>query len=127
LASRDLALLAKRDGDFTCSAALWEQLAADPNDGIHACEQLAIHYEHRARDLPRALEYAQLALAKLRRLRRLPSSPLSAARAARLEAQLARRLARLERRLGIRKPALQKRLIDPLPSSRSGHRQQHSS
>lgn len=127
MASRDLAFLAKRDGDFACAAALWEQLAADPNDGIHACVQLAIHYEHRAHDLARALEYAQLALAKLRRLRRLPSSPLSAARAAQLEAQLARRFTRLERRLSIRKPGLQKRLLDPLPSSRSGHRQQHSS
>ena len=110
IARRELALLAKRGGDFAHATALWEELAADPNDGIHACEQLAIHYEHRARDLARALEYAQLALAKLRRLRRSPVSPLSTARAARLEAQIARRLARLERRLARQNSAAPNRL-----------------
>ncbi len=120
-ASRELALLAKRGGDFARAVTLWEELAADPCNGIDACEQLAIHYEHRARDLAHAIEYAQLALVKLRRLRRAPALPLSAARAARLETQLERRLARLERRLGIRKSALQNGLLDPLPNSRSLH------
>jgi hypothetical protein len=100
VAGRELALLAKRDGDFSRAAAIWEELAAHPNDGVDACEQLAIHHERRTRDLARALEYTQLALRKLRHLRRSPASPLPASRAARLQARLEHRLTRLARRLG---------------------------
>lgn len=99
VAGRELALLAKRDGDFARAAALWEQLAAHPSDGVDACEQLAIYHEHRTRDLTRALQYAQLAIRKLRLLRRSPALSLSATRAARLEARLQHRLTRLARRL----------------------------
>src|SRR5271155_3828962 len=67
-ARRELALLAKRRGDHAAAAALWLELAADPDDGVLACEQLAIHYERRAKDSARATEFARLGLAKLKRL-----------------------------------------------------------
>src|SRR6266849_5945772 len=68
-ATRELALMAKRRGDGDSAAALWHELTGDPADGVEACEQLAIHYERRAKDFEHALEFAQLALSKLQRQR----------------------------------------------------------
>jgi len=48
------------EGDSDAAAALWHQLARDPADGLGACEQLAIHYERKARDYQKALQFAQL-------------------------------------------------------------------
>jgi uncharacterized protein YprB with RNaseH-like and TPR domain len=93
-AHRELALLAKRRGDHAAAAALWLQLVADPQDGVFACEQLAIHYERREKDPPRATEYAHLALAKLKR--KNSQDPYAAARAARLAEKLSVRINRLE-------------------------------
>ena len=59
--------MAKRRGDVERAAALWLELVHDPLDGVAACEHLAIYYERNARDLQRAVEFAQLALAKLQR------------------------------------------------------------
>src|SRR5438132_12886943 len=84
-ARRDLAQMAKRRGEHTRAAEIWLEIVADGHDGIHACEQLAIYYERHAKDFPRATEFAQLALAKLRRQRSVSSDPLLAARCARLE------------------------------------------
>jgi len=72
---------------------------ADGHDGIHACEQLAIYYERHAKDFPRATEFAQLALAKLRRQRSVSSDPLLAARCARLEQKFLHRLSRLRHQM----------------------------
>jgi uncharacterized protein YprB with RNaseH-like and TPR domain len=66
-------------------------------DAIHACIELAIHYEHRARDPHRSLHFARLALDALRPASR--AALLTPANAARLRAQLDRRLARLQRKL----------------------------
>src|SRR5712664_1539466 len=66
-ARRELALLAKRRGEHDKAAALWHELAADESTGIYACVQLAIYYERRAKRLESALEFAQLALARVRR------------------------------------------------------------
>jgi hypothetical protein len=87
---------------------LWQELAADPNDGIFACEQLAIHYSRRAKDPARAAEFARLGLAKLRRQRILLRDPLAAVRLARLEQKFVHRLARLDHQIKIarRTPAL---------------------
>jgi uncharacterized protein YprB with RNaseH-like and TPR domain len=52
IAQRELALIAKRRGDFALSNALWEKLLGDTNEGLRAYEQMTIYYEHRAR-LPR--------------------------------------------------------------------------
>jgi hypothetical protein len=97
-ATRELALMAKRRGDVN-SAALWHELAGDPADGIEACEQLAIHYERRAKDFEQALEFAQLALAKLQR-QRIPSrDPYARERTRRLEEKLMCRVERLRHRI----------------------------
>src|SRR5229473_1438796 len=68
-ARRELALLAKHRGEHEQAAKLWHELAADESAGIYACVQLAIYYERRAKRLETALEFARLALAKVRRLR----------------------------------------------------------
>src|SRR5437870_2911737 len=94
-ARRDLAQMAKRRGEHTRAAEIWLEIVADGHDGIHACEQLAIYYERHAKDFPRATEFAQLALAKLRRQRSVSSDPLLAARCARLEQKFLHRLSRL--------------------------------
>jgi uncharacterized protein YprB with RNaseH-like and TPR domain len=98
-ARRELALLAKRRGDHECAAALWHELVSDPQDGVHACEQLAIHYERRTKEVTRAAEFAQLALTKLRRMRVNARDPYAASHTARLEQKLLHRIARLEHRM----------------------------
>src|SRR5467141_1483957 len=50
-ARRDLALMAKRRGEHARAAEIWLQIVADLHDGIYACEQLAVYYERRAKDL----------------------------------------------------------------------------
>lgn len=95
-ARRELALLAKRRGDHAAAAALWLELVADPQDGALACEQLAIHYERRAKDSARAAEFARLGLAKLQRMRSSSRDPYAAARALRIGGKLLSRIKRLE-------------------------------
>ncbi|MDP9147330.1 MAG: ribonuclease H-like domain-containing protein [Acidobacteriota bacterium] len=60
-ARRELALMAKRKGDHVGAAEIWHALAADAQDGVHACEQLAIYYERRVKDYEKALEFARRA------------------------------------------------------------------
>src|SRR5881397_490201 len=98
-ARRDLAQMAKRRGEHARAAEVWLEIVADAHDGIHACEQLAIYYERHAKDFPRATEFAQLALAKLRRQRSVSSDPLLAARCARLEQKFLHRLSRLRHQM----------------------------
>lgn len=95
-AHRELALLAKRRGDHDAAAALWLELAGDLQDGVLACEQLAIHYERRAKDPVRATEFARLGLAKLRNMGANSRDPYAAARVARLAEKLIVRIKRLE-------------------------------
>src|SRR5882757_2010095 len=83
-ARRDLALMAKRCGEHARAAEICLQIVSDLHDGIHACEQLAIYYERHARDLAKAAEFAQLAIAKLLRERANSRDPLLTARFARL-------------------------------------------
>src|SRR5438067_2686978 len=98
-ARRDLAQMAKRRGEHTRAAEIWLEIVGDGHDGIHACAQLAIYYERHAKDFPRATEFAQLALAKLRRQRSVSSDPLLAARCARLEQKFLHRLSRLRHQM----------------------------
>src|SRR5580692_5607899 len=95
-AHRELALLAKRRGDHARAAALWLELSSDPHEGVLACEQLAIHYERRAKDPARATEFARLGLAKLQRMRIHKHDPYAVARATRLVEKLLVRINRLE-------------------------------
>src|SRR5260370_5610210 len=98
-ATRELALMAKRRGDGNSAAALWHELAGDPADGVEACEQLAIHYERRAKDFEHALEFAQLALAKLQRHHDPLRDPYARERARRVEEKLMCRVERLRHRI----------------------------
>ncbi len=66
IARRELALLARRRGDFGLARSLWETMVGATSDGILAYEQLAIHYEHRARDPQRARVLVREALVQLR-------------------------------------------------------------
>jgi uncharacterized protein len=114
-ARRELAQMAKRRGNDADAVALWLELtvesSGDDLDCIYACEQLAIHYERRAKDLARAVEFTQLALAKLRRVRAGSRDPYAAARRGRREQTFLNRLARLKHRMGMPQRAL------PLPGS----------
>jgi uncharacterized protein len=96
-AQGDLAMHAKRNGDHETAAALWQQLTADPDCGWRACEQLAIHYEHREKDLTRALEFAQLAIVQFRRFHAQTPADRSVSKASiSVEQRLTRRVARLQ-------------------------------
>jgi len=125
-ARRELALLAKRERDFTRATALWTEMIGLPggaqpfdppgrtqgkeaeplqknSDGeagaaLEAYEQLAIYYEHHAHNPRRAAELTRAALDELRRANR--SEQLEPGRYKRLKTQLDHRLARLERKSG---------------------------
>jgi uncharacterized protein YprB with RNaseH-like and TPR domain len=95
-ARRSLARLAKREGDFTLARELWEKILGNSREGFEAYEQLAIYYEHLAREPHRAAELARQALAELRAANRLGTIAPVAFRQRR--ARFEQRLARLERK-----------------------------
>jgi uncharacterized protein YprB with RNaseH-like and TPR domain len=116
LAQRELAQIAKREQDYARATSLWEELlqastsarrkrsAVTLEEGqnalaaaIEAAEQLAIYYEHRAKQPQRAAELTSHAIAELRSAQR--DGGISTARVHKIESRLARRLLRLERRV----------------------------
>jgi len=109
VARRELALLARRRGDFRCANALWAELLGISNDGLRAYEQLAIYYEHRAREPEHALALTREALQRLQE-----SSPaaLEPHQHRKWDAAFRRRLARLESRVAGR-PGKIETLKDP--------------
>jgi uncharacterized protein len=98
-ATRELALMAKRRGDAERAAALWQELVANPQETVLACEQLAIHYERHARDFGRASEFAQLGLKSVQRQMVASRDPYASAKHRRLEGKFMCRLARLRHRI----------------------------
>jgi len=100
-ARRELALLAKRRGEHEQAARLWHELVADESGGIYACVQLAIYYERRAKRLESALEFARLALTKVRHLRTNSLDRVTTTRKLRQEQAIVNRVARLEHRMGL--------------------------
>ena len=70
-ARKSLARLAKRDGDFSLACELWNSMLGNSREGLEAYEQLAIHYERRAREPHRAAALVRKALAELRHANRL--------------------------------------------------------
>ena len=62
-----LARLAKREGDIARAHQLWESALGNSREGYEAYEQLAIHYEHEAREPRRAMALAREPLVQLRR------------------------------------------------------------
>jgi len=81
-ARRRLARLARRDGEHGVAHSLWQELAAESENEdftdepaerkqtleaiLEACEQLAIHYEHRDRDREEAIRWTRHAVELLR-------------------------------------------------------------
>jgi Flp pilus assembly protein TadD len=106
-ARRDLAMLAKRRGDYAQAAALWHELLSDPNDGIFACQQLAIHFERWAKDFGRAADFARLGLAKLQSALSHTRNPLEAHQAVRLVENFQKRITRLEKKVAVGKSVAQ--------------------
>ena len=115
LAQAELAQLAKRELDYTRAASLWNDLRKAPDKtapskatilredaerglraAIDSAEQLAIYYEHRAKQPRRAVDLVREALSDLHEAKRIGS--FTGSRANKLESRLAHRLARLERR-----------------------------
>ncbi len=99
LATKELAMMAKNRGDLEAAAALWKELAGHPEDGIGACEQLAMYYERHKKDIARALEFTELALAKLGGGDVHPQDQIGLSRMARVEVKLTRRMERLRHRI----------------------------
>jgi uncharacterized protein len=131
-ARRELAQHAKRRGDHDHAASLWHELASesaatteeiDVLDAIHACQELAMYYERRAKDLDRAVEFICLALAKVKRLRAASRSFYATPKLARIEEKLLNRAARLRHRMESKRertgnlPLLQREA--PLPAGRT--------
>jgi len=124
-ATRDLAMMAKRRGERERAAELWVKLSAHPKDGVFACEQLAIHYERHERDFVRALEFAKLALSKVRlRMARL-RDPFDTARAMRIEKRLVCRMERLRHRIAKDQATAGAPLLAHSAIAASGSRQHH--
>src|SRR3974390_248380 len=98
-ATRDLAQMARRRGETERAAALWQELVTHPQDGVLACEQLAIHYERREKNFARALEFAGLGLKKMRQQSARSRDPFANARAMRQEKKLVCRIERLRHRI----------------------------
>jgi uncharacterized protein len=96
-ARRSLARLAKRDGDHPLACELWEAMLGNSAEGFEAYEQLAIHYERRAKDPERALQLARQALAELLQPGRISAISAAACRSYRLRFEA--RLSRLESRV----------------------------
>jgi hypothetical protein len=97
-----LARIAKREGDHVLACELWEKMIGEKasgtsREGLEAYEQLAIHYERRARTPRRAAELITRALTDLRRANRL--GLIAAGAYAQKRARFERRLARLQRKV----------------------------
>ena len=115
LAQRELAQMAKRELDYSRAISLWGDLRENPAPGKHsefplyaqdaqraleaaieAAEQLAIHYEHRAKQPQRALDLIHVAMSELHIASREGKIPKD--RTEKMESRLTRRLTRLKRR-----------------------------
>jgi uncharacterized protein len=87
-----LAFRAKRAGDFEVAVGLWQEAAEE--GAAEACRELAVHHEHRTRDLPAALRAARRGL-------ELVGVPLEPAQR-RLAEGFHRRRERIETKIGRR-------------------------
>ena len=97
-ARRSLARLAKREGDFDLACELWKNALGNSRHGYNAYEQLAIYYEHKARDPEQARQIVRLALNELRRANQIGDITPGAYRE--FKARFDRRMERLERKSG---------------------------
>jgi uncharacterized protein YprB with RNaseH-like and TPR domain len=97
-ARRSLALLAKREGDFTLACDLWKGAVGNSRHGYNAYEQLAIYYERKARNPEQARQVVQQAIDELRRANQMGDIAPGAYRE--IKAKFDHRMARLERKAG---------------------------
>jgi uncharacterized protein YprB with RNaseH-like and TPR domain len=93
-----LARLTKRDGEIARSCELWQSTLGNSREGYEGYEQLAIYYEHEAREPRQALAIARQALAQLRRANQ--AGTIASAAYRKIKARFEHRLARLERKAG---------------------------
>ena len=96
MARRSLAKLAKRAGDFDLACELWKEALGNSRLGYEAYEQLAIHFEHKARDPEQARQIVQEAIDELCRANRAGEITPGAYRE--IKAKFDRRMVRLERK-----------------------------
>jgi tetratricopeptide (TPR) repeat protein len=99
-----LARLAKRDGDLDRARELWEGMLGNSREGYEAYEQLAIYFEHDARNPQSALAITNAALAQLRRAHQTGMIAADRYRATKLEFE--HRRLRLECKVGSMIPNL---------------------
>lgn len=104
-ATRELAQMAKKRGEHERAALLLHELLANPQETLFACEQLAMYYERHARDLARAIEFAQLGVKTLQRQSSRFRDPYASARQRRLQEKFMCRLERLQHRMKSTGPA----------------------
>src|SRR5436309_11571411 len=95
-ARRSLARLAKRQGDFELACELWKVAAGNSRHGYEAYEQLAIYYEHKARNPEQARQVVSQALAELRRA--LQAGDITPGAYREFKDRFDRRMERLERK-----------------------------
>jgi uncharacterized protein YprB with RNaseH-like and TPR domain len=95
-ARRSLARLAKRDGDFELACELWNGALGNSRQGYEAYEQLAIYYEHKARDPAQALQVVRQAVDEL--CRAVQTGDIAPGAYREIKAQFDRRMVRLERK-----------------------------
>jgi uncharacterized protein len=109
VARRSLARLAKREGDYDLACELWKDAAGNSRHGYEAYEQLAIYYEHKARDPGRALEVVRRAINEVRNA--LQTGEIAPGAYREIKARFDRRMERLERKH--RRPLLDSLAIGP--------------
>jgi tetratricopeptide (TPR) repeat protein len=93
-----LARLTKREGDLTGARELWEGMLGNSREGYEAYQQLAIYYEHEAREPRRALALVREALDQLRRANQ--AGTVAATEYRRTKGRFEHRMLRLERKTG---------------------------
>jgi tetratricopeptide (TPR) repeat protein len=95
-ARRLLARLAKRQGDFELACELWKDALGNSRHGYEAYEQLAIYFEHKARDPLQARKVVQRAMHELRRANQV--GDIAPGAYCEIKARFDRRMERLERK-----------------------------
>jgi len=108
-ARRSLARLAKREGDFDLACELWKDALGNSRHGYEAYEQLAIYYEHKARDPEQARQIILQAMNELRRANQ--AGDITPGAYCEFRARFDRRMERLERKS--RRPLLEILAIQP--------------
>src|SRR5436309_13684620 len=98
VARRSLARLAKRQGDFDVACDLWKTALGNSRHGYNAYEQLAMYYEHKARDPEQARQIVQQALDELSRA--IHVGDIAAGPYREIKARFDRRMERLNRKNG---------------------------